>query len=58
MTCFRPEVPSYSYDKKVNQKISKQMYEIFPFLKQTVSVIYFLNLLIVIESLLWNRKER
>ena len=33
------------------------MYEIFSFLKQAGIVIYFLNLLIVIEFLLWNRKE-
>ena len=57
MTCLRPEVPSYNYDKKVNQQISRQVYEVLPFLKQTVSVICLLNLLVVIESLLWNIKE-
>ena len=32
--------------------------EIFPFLKKAGIVIHFLNLLIVTELLLWNRKER
>ena len=34
------------------------MYEIFSFLKQAGIVIHFLNLLIVIQLILWNRKER
>ena len=34
------------------------LYEIFPFLKQAKIVNHFLNLLIVTEFLLWNRKER
>ena len=34
------------------------MYEIFPLLKQAGIVIHFLSLLILIELLLWNRKER
>ena len=34
------------------------MYEIFPFLKQAEIAIYFLSLLMIIELLSWNRKER
>ena len=34
------------------------VYEIFQFLKHAVIVIRFLSLLIVMEFLLWNRKER
>ena len=37
---------------------ARVLYEIFPFLKQTGIVIHFLNLMIVTESLLWNKKER
>ena len=34
------------------------LYEILLFLKQTAILIHFLNLLIVTELLLWNRKDR
>ena len=57
MTWFWSEVPCYSYDKKVSHENTRPMYEIFSFLKQAISVIYFPDLLIVIEWLLWNRKK-
>ena len=49
-----PEVPSYSYTKKFSQQNSRLVHELFPFFKQAVSVILFLDLLIVIELLLRN----
>ena len=57
MTWFWPEVHSYSYDEKVSHKNSKLVHGIFSFLKQAVSLIYFLGLLIVIESFLWSWKK-
>ena len=43
---------------KVNPQNLRLVYEIFPFLKLEVSVIHFLNLLIVIELLSRNWKEK
>ena len=54
---FWAEVSSYSYAKKFSQQNSRLVHEMFPFLKQAVSVILFLDLLIVIEFLLQNWKE-
>ena len=47
-----------TYTKKLRHQNSRLVYEISPFLKEVVSVISFLGLMIVIESLLWNWKER
>ena len=44
--------------KKVSHPNSRLEYEIFPFLKQALSVIDFLDMMIEIELLLWNWKER
>ena len=47
-----------TYTKKLRHQNSRLVYEISPFLKEVVSVISFLGLMIVIESMLWNWKEK
>ena len=44
--------------EKVSHQNSRLVYEIIPFLKQTVSEIYYSDILILIVLLLWNWKER
>ena len=51
MTWFWPKVPTYSYAKNVSYQNVRLVYEVFPFPKQVVTVIHFLDLRMVIKLL-------
>ena len=58
ITWLWAKVSSYFFAEKVSHLISRKVSVIFQFLKDGVIVINFLDLLKVIELLLWNWKER